>query len=51
MSKTVNTRKIVRRTVKENTDRLGIQIMKNTLAMPLLKRLRVALIIIFRRPI
>jgi hypothetical protein len=51
MSQKVNTQKIVRRTVKENTDKLGIQIMKNILAMPFLKRLRVALIIIFKRPI
>lgn len=51
MSKKVNTQKIVRRAVEKSTDRLGIQIMKNTLAMPFKKRLRVALIILLKRPI
>lgn len=51
MSQKVNTQKIVRKTVKENTDKLGIQIMKNILVMPLSKRISVALIILLKRPI
>jgi len=51
MSQKVNTQKIVRKIARENTDKLGIQIMKNILTMPFLKRFRIALIIIFKRPI
>ena len=51
MSKKVNIQKFMRREVRKNTGNLGRQMMDNTIALPLLKRLRIALIIILKRPI
>ena len=49
MSKEVKIRKFMRREVRKNTKQLGLQMMKNTLALPWWKGARIALIIIFKR--
>ena len=51
MSQKVNIRKFMRKEVRKNTSNLGQQMMKNTMALPLRKRLQIALIIIFKKPI
>lgn len=50
MSKEFRLRKFMRKEVRRNTAKLGKQMMENTLKMPLRKRLQVALIVIFKRP-
>ena len=49
MSKAVRDKKLIRREVRKATTTLGQQMMKNTLGLPLAKRIRIALIIIFKR--
>lgn len=49
MSQKVKEQKFIRREIRRKTDALGQQMMKNTIMMPLRQRIRVALIIIFKR--
>jgi hypothetical protein len=51
MSADTKIKKFMRREVRRNTAKLGKQMMENTLKLPLLKRARIALIILFKREI
>ena len=51
MSAKVKMQKYMRREVRRTTDSLGRQMMDNALALSFWKRIRIALIIILKRPI